>query len=135
MIRRLPGDRGSFALELAILAPFVIALFMVVYGMGSLVSAQSRVQNAARDAARAATASGDEASFGQVARSAAAASLPGNWNCTPTPKVPPAPPAGQLDRRLIYVEVTCHVPTVLGVSKTIDADASSPVDPYRSELG
>lgn len=130
----MTNDRGSFSVELAILAPVIILLFAIVYTMGQLVSAQNRVQNAAQDSARAATASGNEADFAGVASKAAGNALQG-WDCTPTTNVPAAPPAGTLDNRLITVDVSCQVHTMIGVTHTITAHAASPVDPYRSALG
>jgi Flp pilus assembly protein TadG len=48
-------DRGSMTLELAILAPaFILLLLLLVVG-GRIVEAQSQVDGAARDAARAAS--------------------------------------------------------------------------------
>lgn len=54
-MRLTTRDRGSMTLELAILAPaFILLLLLLVVG-GRIVEAQSQVDGAARDAARAAS--------------------------------------------------------------------------------
>ncbi len=71
MTRRPHGDRGSAAVEIALLAPLLGSLVLVVIFGGRLALARQTVQAAAADAARAAsiarTASQAEQSAGQIA--------------------------------------------------------------------
>ena len=52
---RRRGDRGSFSLELALLAPVIMALLWMMISAGRVVQSTSRVEGAARDGARAAS--------------------------------------------------------------------------------
>ncbi|KAA1395524.1 TadE family protein [Aeromicrobium ginsengisoli] len=49
-------DRGSASLELVIVAPFLLALMMLIIAFGRYAQTENLVDQAARDAARAATA-------------------------------------------------------------------------------
>ena len=50
------GDRGTASLELVIVAPFLLALMMLIIAFGRYAQTENLVDQAARDAARAATA-------------------------------------------------------------------------------
>ncbi|MFJ9461034.1 TadE/TadG family type IV pilus assembly protein [Kitasatospora sp. NPDC101447] len=56
------GDRGSVSLELAILAPVLIAILLVIVAAGRVHLAHNSVDAAARNAARAASLERDTAS-------------------------------------------------------------------------
>ncbi|MQS17542.1 pilus assembly protein [Streptomyces kaniharaensis] len=60
--RRPHGDRGSVSLELAILAPVLIAMLLTVVAAGRVHLAHNTVDAAARNAARAASLERDTAS-------------------------------------------------------------------------
>lgn len=49
-------DRGTASLELVIVAPFLLALMMLIIAFGRFAQTENLVDQAARDAARAATA-------------------------------------------------------------------------------
>lgn len=49
-------DRGTASLELVIVAPFLLALMMLIIAFGRYAQTENLVDQAARDAARAATA-------------------------------------------------------------------------------
>jgi hypothetical protein len=49
-------ERGTASLELVIVAPFLLALMMLIIAFGRYAQAENLVDQAARDAARAATA-------------------------------------------------------------------------------
>jgi hypothetical protein len=55
MTRSRP-EQGTSSLELVIIAPFLLALFFLIIAFGRYAQAESLVDQAARDAARAATA-------------------------------------------------------------------------------
>lgn len=55
LTRSRAGDRGSVALELAVIAPGLVALLGLVAGYGRFSSVTGLVETAARDAARVAT--------------------------------------------------------------------------------
>ena len=68
---RWPTDEGAAAVELAILAPVLVVLLLLVVGVGRLVLAHQEVDAAAADAARAASIA-TSASAAQLAASEAA---------------------------------------------------------------
>lgn len=53
------GQRGTASLELVIVAPFLLALLMLIIAFGRYAQTENLVDQAARDAARAATAQND----------------------------------------------------------------------------
>lgn len=63
MSRRLRGgdESGTASLELAILAPFLIAIFMLIIAFGRYAQTENIVDQASRDGARAATAQNTKA--------------------------------------------------------------------------
>src|SRR5437763_15931638 len=85
-MRRSP-QAGSASLELAVIAPAVLALVGLVVFAGRVESAHQVAAQAAEDAARAATVARDSTSSQAAARAAAAADLAGEceeWNVTLT---------------------------------------------------
>jgi len=75
--RRRPRDAGSAALELVVLTPALLALFLFVVAAGRITTASSQVEEAARDAARAASLQRSLAAGIAAARSTVTASLAG----------------------------------------------------------
>jgi Flp pilus assembly protein TadG len=57
MRRTVRDDRGTMALEMVLLTPLMITFILALVGLGRVVEAQSQVDGAARDAARAASLS------------------------------------------------------------------------------
>lgn len=134
---RRGDDRGSFAIELAVLAPVFILLIAVIISAGQIVTARSEAQNAARDAARAATITvenpADPQSYAVAAEQALSAALAGaSLNCpeqqiSPDVQVVPDQPlAGE-----IRVTLRCNIDTATGYTQSVNVSAASPVDPYR----
>jgi Flp pilus assembly protein TadG len=80
---RHSGQRGSMAIEIIILTPVLLAFTLLVVAGGRLVGRQGDVDSAARDAARAASIERTAVSAVAVARTVAAASLPGGTTCQP----------------------------------------------------
>jgi Flp pilus assembly protein TadG len=134
--RRWPrGERGSFAVELAILAPVLIAFIVMVIDGGRLTWAKSRVQGAARDAARAVTINHNsgEAAY-QAAQQAMTNALANSGvNCTPDPVVlNPDPRVTAIGNgETVTATVVCHVQFVLFGNQAITREQQSVVDQYR----
>lgn len=134
--RKRPGERGTLALEMVVLAPILLLLFMFLFACGRYFMTSSLLENAARDGARSASqarslpeaqARVDEA----VTRNASQAFA----SCKNTAKgsVTTAFTAGQP----LSVEVTCTINYrdlgLLGIGRdtTITRRFSSSLDPYR----
>lgn len=60
------GERGSGSLELAILAPFLLALLMLIVAFGRYAQTENIVDQASRDATRAATAQNERSAVPAV---------------------------------------------------------------------
>jgi Flp pilus assembly protein TadG len=77
-------DRGSAAVEMAIVAPAIFLMLMLVIFAGRVTDAKQQVISAADAAARAASLRGDEVSALAAAEAAAEANLKdGGLTCTP----------------------------------------------------
>src|SRR5262249_9617177 len=134
--RRLPGgDRGSFAVELAILAPVLLAFIVIIIDGGRLSVAKSRLRGAGRGAARAGTInhnsggaaydSANQAMLGSLASSGV--------NClAPTLLLAPDPRVAPIGNgQAVTATVTCQV-RFLGLgTRTITRSQQSVVDQYR----
>jgi Flp pilus assembly protein TadG len=117
-------DRGSFSLELAVLAPALLLVISFIISVGRVTEGRALTEGAARDAARAATinhAGNAEA----AARAAYDAAVKGHncGNLVITPLVPV--PGGS-----VTVTATCQVTTLWG-RQTITRTSVSAVDIYR----
>jgi Flp pilus assembly protein TadG len=136
---RRRADAGNAPLELVILAPVIIMLIALVIAVGRISVATGAISAAARDAARQASISLSPAAAQAAALASADAALANDGlDCAPT--VTPdlagfAAPPGQPST--VTVTVSCTVPladlTVPGMpgSKTLTAQFTSPIDPYR----
>lgn len=133
---RLRGDRGSVTVELVIVAPIAILLLCLVAFVGRTASAREQVNEAARDAARAASFERDPGAAESAAELAASTSLTtSDTRCTSTGIVADVSsfgPGGQ-----VAVTVTCEIPLsdlgLLGISGTrsVTARSVSVLDVYR----
>ena len=74
-------ERGSMALQLALMTPVLLLLVVVAVYAGRLESGQARVDDAAHDGARAATLARSPAAALAAARSAALATLGSAPDC------------------------------------------------------
>lgn len=134
-------ERGSLSIELAILAPAILAMLVLIIAAGRVGGAHSSVESAANNAARAASISRTTGAAHDAALTAARTTLDGKGMSCPTPGITidtsgVTSPAGQMG--LVTVSVTCTVPLSdlagvpgLGGSRTITAQATSVVDTYR----
>ncbi|MBW9208832.1 pilus assembly protein [Mumia sp. zg.B21] len=66
-LRRTRDDGGASSLELVILAPFMMMLLMLIVAFARYAQAENLVDQAARDAARAATAQNDRGAVASIA--------------------------------------------------------------------
>jgi hypothetical protein len=119
------------AIELVITAPVMILFILVLVAFGQMVDARGTLDGAARDAARAGTLQRDARSAHQQAQLAAEADT--GHICDGRPRVRALgsfAPGG-----LYTVRVTCTVRGLsslgLSIGRTMTAQATSPIDPYR----
>lgn len=136
---RRPGasERGSAAVEAAVVAPALVLLLLLVVLGGRIASAKLLVEEAARDAARAASIAGSAGQAAADAASTARASLGDAGITCASFSVEPDLGGFQPGGR-ISVTVRCTTPLrdlaplpVPG-SKTLSASYLVVVDPFRS---
>lgn len=141
-MRRRYGQRGSAAIEMAILMPLFVALFTTAVVIGRTANAMSAVEAAAYDGARTASLARNGAEAQTRAMNTVEESL-GNLGleCVGGPDVVVnttefALPLGEPAN--VYVTVSCTVTyadvDVLGVptDQTVTAEFVSPIDQYRA---
>jgi Flp pilus assembly protein TadG len=139
--RHWQAQRGSISVELAVLAPGLVLLLLLVAAGARVVEVQGHIDGAARDAARAASIA---RSYGQAvaaAAQAAQADLGTTSLCAPGtvavqvagyPAVPVVTTAGAA----VTVTVTCQVDMSpfralgFGVTKGFTGQAVAPLDPF-----
>jgi Flp pilus assembly protein TadG len=141
--RRSPDDRGSYTLELAVLAPALLVLLGFIVAAGRVALAGSTVDGVARDAARAASLARTPAAAQAAAQTTATeTAAQQNIDCTNLAvhvdtggfSTPVGEPAS------VVVHVTCTAPlgdlAIPGLPghKTLTASFTSPLDPYRARL-
>lgn len=130
------AERGSLTLELAIMAPVLVAFMMLMVGVGRIVDAQSQVDSAARDAARDASIARGSGEAAARAVDAAQASLGGVGWCLGGPNTQTDTtdwgPGGQ-----VSVTVTCDADlgglSLIGLpgTKQMTGRATAPLDTFR----
>jgi Flp pilus assembly protein TadG len=141
-IRGIGRDRGSAALEAAIIAPALLGLLCLAICAMRVGVAKQSVDAAAHDAARAASISRTESAAVIAAGKAVSQSL-ANQGITCRNKTPLKVNAGQFGRpagqpAVVRVTVTCVVDiadvSVPGTPGSVRLTASyvSPIDSYRS---
>lgn len=132
-------DRGSIALELAVIFPVLIVFLALVVGAGWLVGSRSDVAGAAQAAARAAATARFPGDMHGLATQAANAALAGSDTCSnPDVAVGGAlVPGGE-----VSATVTCTVDLgklasfgLFDVSRPVSATAHAAVDTYRVVAG
>jgi Flp pilus assembly protein TadG len=130
------GDRGSAAVEMAIVAPAVFLLLMLVIFAGRVTEAKREVLTAATAAARAASLQSGETSARGAAQAAAAEALDNaGLTCTPM-RIEfghlDLSPGGSVN---VTVFCTADVASVampgIAPDQTVSAEATEVVDRYR----
>jgi Flp pilus assembly protein TadG len=117
-------DRGSFSLELVVLAPVLLLVVAFIVSVGRITEGRALVEGAVRDAARAATIN-HNGNAEAAARAAYAAATEGR-HCGQldiTPRIPQ--PGGS-----VRATATCQVRTIWG-TRSITRTSVSAVDLYR----
>ncbi|MEU6429677.1 TadE/TadG family type IV pilus assembly protein [Microbispora sp. NPDC046973] len=136
-------ERGSMALETAIIAPALVAVLLMVVGLGRVTLAYGAIDAAARDAARQASIARNPTAARSAALSSARAALDREGlACSPSVTVDTTGFSTPLGRPAVVVaRVTCDVdladlavPGVPG-SKRLTSSFSSPIDPHRARNG
>ncbi len=124
------------ALELALLTPLLVAFMMVMVGLGRVVEAQSQVDGAARDAARAASLGRSRPSANAAATDAARQTLGGRKWCRTLPNT--VVDFSQWRRGgQVSVAVHCDINltglSLIGfkASKAMTGTATAPIDTLR----
>jgi Flp pilus assembly protein TadG len=135
--RRRLGESGSTALELTLLAPVLLAVLMLVVGLGRMAHARQQVESIAADAARAASLARDPDASRQQAELAAELSR-GDTDLSCTPLEVDVSTANYRPGGTIRVVVTCVADlsdvAVSGLPghRTFTATAVAPLEQYRS---
>ena len=129
-------ERGALAVQAAAMAPLLALVVLLVLFTGRLVDANSSVQSAAHEAARAASLAGTTTDAAAAAQATAAANLTaGGLSCatlTVTPDLSQFQAGGW-----VTVTVTCNADlsdmTLLGVpgTRSFSETAIEVVDAYR----
>jgi Flp pilus assembly protein TadG len=119
-------ERGSFALELAVVAPALLLVIAFLISVGRVTEGRAMVQGAARDAARAATINHNGSAAARAAAMSAFAAATQGMNCDPLTLTPGviAP-----DVR-VQATARCFVTTMWG-RQEVERTAFSVVDRYR----
>jgi Flp pilus assembly protein TadG len=134
--RREPTDRGSAAVELALVTPLLVLLLMLIVAAGRLVQARLEVASAAAQAARAASLARDPATATAQATAVASSALASQHLSCGSLAVSTGTaafrPGGQ-----VSVQVSCTV-TLAGLAllhlpgaETLTAQAPAPIDVFR----
>ncbi|MEG9553057.1 TadE/TadG family type IV pilus assembly protein [Streptomyces fimicarius] len=136
----LRSDKGSYAVETAILAPVMISLLLLMIAFGRVVNADGAVDAAARAAARAASLERDATTAQRAAQEAADRSLQGEGITCTTSSIDVDTGGYALDLgvdAMVTASVACTadlsdigLPGLPG-AKTLSASWSSPIDTYR----
>ncbi|MCM2424178.1 TadE/TadG family type IV pilus assembly protein [Streptomyces sp. RKAG293] len=139
-IRSEHRERGSYALETAVLAPVVIGLLGLMVAFGRVVDAEGAVDSAAHAAARAASLERDGEHAQSQAQTAADRSLEGDGITCQTSSVLVDTGGFSLDvgtEATVTVTISCTanladigLPGLPG-SKTLTSSWTSPIDTYR----
>ena len=136
-IRRAGGERGSLTLEMTLLAPVILALLLLVVGLGRITTGRGQVDGAAADAARAASLTRTPEAATAAAENAAAASLAGQQltcgSLTVDVDTSALAPGG-----FVRVHLTCRadlsglVFAGLPGSMPLSATAAAPIETFRA---
>lgn len=130
------GQEGSATVELVLVTPLLITMLLVTVGLGRLVWARLQVDDAAQQAARAATLGRTPATASSQAQATATTALASaGLSCTGL--TVRADTTGLRPGGTVRVTVSCTA-SLAGVSagvlpgaQTLSATAASPVDAYR----
>ena len=134
---RLRGERGSIAVEVAVIAPALLFLMLLVVYAGKVSEASGNVERAASDAARAASLRQHPADATDDAQASAASNLAAAGvpclTLTTTVDTADFAPGGTVTVT-VHCEASMADVTLLGVPgrQTFTATATEVIDTYRS---
>lgn len=138
---RLGVGRGSASIEMAIIMPLFVAIFIAAVVMGRTANAMSAVELAAYDAARTASLARDAVEASVQARRSAAASLSRQGHSCVRLRVVVHPDgfrAGLGEPASVQVQVSCQVSFTdidlpgVPADRIVSASFVSPIDQYRT---
>lgn len=128
-------DRGAIAVELVLVAPLLIALLLLVVGLGRIAHTRGEVDGAAADAARTASLASTPTAAAQAGESAARAYLDeGCQSLDVDIDTAAFRPGGEV---VAHVRCTASL-TGLGLAgfpgnRTFSASVHAPIETHRSE--
>ncbi|GAA3808441.1 TadE family protein [Streptomyces chiangmaiensis] len=141
LLGRLRQDRGSYALETAVLAPVLIAILLLMVAFGRVTDAEGAVDAAAHAAARAASIERDAATAQSAAQAAVTRSLDGDGVTCQTSNIAIDTSGYNTDvgtAATVTATISCTanlsdigIPGLPG-AKTLTASWTSPIDTYRA---
>lgn len=138
---QLGGDRGSYALETAVLAPVLITILGLMIAFGRITDAEGAVDSAAHAAARAASLQRDATNAQTQAQAALTRSLDGEGITCRTSTVNIDTTGYATDTghtATVTATISCTAPLAdlavpgLPGTKTLTATWTSPIDTYRA---
>ncbi|WP_329359203.1 TadE/TadG family type IV pilus assembly protein [Streptomyces sp. NBC_01483] len=141
LLRPLRQDRGSYALETAVLAPVLIIILGLMIAFGRVTDAKGAVDAAAHAAARAASLERDAGTAQTAAQDAVTRSLDGDGVTCQTSSVAIdtsgyATDVGEAATVTATISCTANLSDIgvpgLPGAKTITASWTSPIDTYRA---
>ncbi|MER6358588.1 TadE family protein [Streptomyces sp. NPDC001634] len=141
LLGRLRQERGSYALETAVLAPVLIAILLLMVAFGRVTDAEGAVDAAAHAAARAASLERDAAAAQSAAQNAVTRSLDGDGVTCQTSNVAIdtsgyTTDAGTAATVTATISCTANLSDIgmpgLPGAKTLTASWTSPIDTYRA---
>ena len=133
---RWRDESGSAAIELVLVVPLLLLFVLVAVAFGRLADVRLQVNDAASQAARAASIARDPGTASAVARRTAMASLAGH-HLTCQPVVVAVDTSAFRPGGAVTARITCTVsladlaPLPLPGAQTVQTAASSPIDVYR----
>jgi Flp pilus assembly protein TadG len=135
-VRQAPGERGTLAVELVVLAPVIVVFGLLALGLGRYELARQQVVGAAQAGAQAAAVASNPASAQALARVAALADISSTTRSCPHPSVTTDVSDFSAGGD-VRVTVTCQVhfsdlavPGLPGTT-TLHRSSVAPIDPYR----
>lgn len=135
--RVVRNEDGSGTVELVLMAPLIVAVFLLVVGLGRMANARQDVNGAAAEAARAASLQRNMALSAAAARQAANATLRERGvscrDLTVSVNIGSYQPGGSVTATVTCVAALGDVAlSGLPGSKTFHATAVVPIEQYRS---
>lgn len=130
-------ERGAAAIELVLMAPVLLAVLLLVVGLGRMAQARQQIESVAADSARAASLERNTALSAAAARTAAQRSLgDGGLSCTGLQvhvDISDYQPGGQIQ---VTVSCTAQLRDValsgLPGTRVFTATSTVPIETYRA---